>query len=149
MHRYVTLWVILHKHTHLSLLSSTHHRSSLRSPKLPCHIYLHLCMLQVLLHKNDYAAIALYAGSCLLLAIAALLLPIETKGKSMKVCSHSHIHTQYTGTGVHMCTHIHAHTHTHAHAQAHTHSRVLVTCFTYRMEYLTRSDIWITRLLSS
>ena len=42
-------------------------------------------MLQVLFHRNDYAAVSLYAAPCLILAIAAVLLPIETKGKSMKV----------------------------------------------------------------
>lgn len=39
---------------------------------------------QVLFHASDYATISLYAGSCLVLAVVALLLPIETKGKSLK-----------------------------------------------------------------
>lgn len=38
---------------------------------------------QVLLLRSDYAAISLYAGSALLLSVAALLLPIETKGRPM------------------------------------------------------------------
>ena len=48
-------------------------------------VFCNLCMLQVLFHRNDYAAVSLYAAPCLILAIAAILLPIETKGKSMKV----------------------------------------------------------------
>ena len=40
---------------------------------------------QVLLHANDYATITLYTVSSLLLAVAAMFLPIETKGKSLKV----------------------------------------------------------------
>ena len=42
--------------------------------------------LQVLLHANDYATISLYGGSAILLAVVAALLPIETKGRSLKVC---------------------------------------------------------------
>ena len=41
--------------------------------------------LQVLLRASDYATFALYASSCLLLTMLDLLLPIETKGRSMKV----------------------------------------------------------------
>ena len=53
--------------------------------------YMHLlwltlvCSLQVLLKSSDYATFALYALSCLVLMVLALLLPIETKGRSMKV----------------------------------------------------------------
>ncbi len=39
---------------------------------------------QVLLHVNDYATLSLYAGSCLVLAILALLLPIETRGRALQ-----------------------------------------------------------------
>ena len=39
---------------------------------------------QVLLHVNDYATISLYAGSSLLLAVLAMALPIETKGRALK-----------------------------------------------------------------
>ena len=39
---------------------------------------------QVLFYTSDYATISLYAGTCLLLAFVVLLLPIETKGKSLK-----------------------------------------------------------------
>ncbi|CAI7993850.1 Synaptic vesicle 2-related protein [Geodia barretti] len=39
---------------------------------------------QVVFHSSDIAAVSFYAGSCLLLVISSLLLPIETKGKSMK-----------------------------------------------------------------
>lgn len=38
---------------------------------------------QVFLHVNDYATLSLYAGSCLVLAVMALLLPIETKGRAL------------------------------------------------------------------
>ena len=49
----------------------------------------HLCILfQVLLKSSDYATFALYAMSCLVLMVLALLLPIETKGRSMKVRNH-------------------------------------------------------------
>ena len=39
---------------------------------------------QVLTSINDYAAISLYAGFSLALAIVAMLLPIETKGRSLQ-----------------------------------------------------------------
>ena len=39
---------------------------------------------QVLFHASDYATISLYAGTCFILAFMVLLLPIETKGKSLK-----------------------------------------------------------------
>jgi MFS family permease len=39
---------------------------------------------QVLLHINDYITLSLYAGSCLILAALAMLLPIETKGRTLK-----------------------------------------------------------------
>ena len=46
----------------------------------------YLCTLfQVLLKSSDYATFALYAMSSLVLMVLALLLPIETKGRSMKV----------------------------------------------------------------
>ena len=38
---------------------------------------------QVLLHNNDYVTFSLYAFSSLVLAILALLLPIETKGRAL------------------------------------------------------------------
>ena len=38
---------------------------------------------QILLHANDYATLSLYAGSSLVLAILAMLLPIETKGRAL------------------------------------------------------------------
>ena len=41
--------------------------------------------LQVLLHVSDYATIAIYSISALLVAILALILPIETKGRSLTV----------------------------------------------------------------
>lgn len=39
---------------------------------------------QVLLDVNDYATLSLYAGSSLALAVLAMLLPIETKGRLLK-----------------------------------------------------------------
>lgn len=39
---------------------------------------------QILLHVNDYITFSLYAGSCLVLAVLAILLPIETKGRALK-----------------------------------------------------------------
>jgi len=39
---------------------------------------------QVLFYASDYATISLYAGTCLVLAFIVLLLPIETRGKSLK-----------------------------------------------------------------
>ena len=45
-------------------------------------------LFQVLLKSSDYATFALYAMSCLVLMVLALLLPIETKGRSMKVRNH-------------------------------------------------------------
>ncbi len=39
---------------------------------------------QVLFRTSDYATISIYAGTCLILAFVALLLPIETKGKALK-----------------------------------------------------------------
>ena len=39
---------------------------------------------QVLFQASDYAAIAMYAGSALILIVLALLLPLETKGKSLR-----------------------------------------------------------------
>ena len=41
--------------------------------------------MQVLLHVSDYATIAIYSISALLVAIIALILPIETKGRSLTV----------------------------------------------------------------
>ena len=41
-------------------------------------------VVQVLFYASDYATISLYAGTCLLPAFVVLLLPIETKGKSLK-----------------------------------------------------------------
>ena len=38
---------------------------------------------QVLLSVNDYATISLYAGSSLVIAVLAMLLPIETKGRAL------------------------------------------------------------------
>ena len=38
---------------------------------------------QVLFFVNDYATLSLYAGSCLVLAVLAMLLPIETKGRPL------------------------------------------------------------------
>ena len=46
-------------------------------------------VLQSLVSFNYSAGIALYAGLSLLATVAALLLPIETKGKSLMVCNHS------------------------------------------------------------
>ena len=40
---------------------------------------------QVLYDLNDYATLGLYAGSSVVLALLAMLLPIETKGRSLKV----------------------------------------------------------------
>lgn len=39
---------------------------------------------QVLFETSDYATIALYAGSSLVLMVMSILLPVETKGKSLK-----------------------------------------------------------------
>ncbi len=39
---------------------------------------------QVLLRENDYATLSLYAGSSLGLAVLAMLLPIETKGRALQ-----------------------------------------------------------------
>ena len=47
--------------------------------------FLCISFFQVLLRSSDYATFALYATSCLVLVVLALLLPIETKGRSMKV----------------------------------------------------------------
>lgn len=53
------------------------------------HLSIHTCiyhfLLQVLFHINDIAALLLYAVSCLIMAVVSLILPIETKGKSLKV----------------------------------------------------------------
>ena len=38
---------------------------------------------QVLFSANDYAAISVYAGSCLIFIVSVIVLPIETKGKSL------------------------------------------------------------------
>ena len=38
---------------------------------------------QVLFFVSDYATLSLYAGSCLLLAVLVMLLPIETKGRPL------------------------------------------------------------------
>ena len=47
--------------------------------------------LQVLFDINDYLTISLYAGSSLVLIAFSLLLPIETKGRSLKVkLTHCH-----------------------------------------------------------
>lgn len=48
--------------------------------------YLHFLFLQTLYHVHDIVTILLYVGSCIVLAVLALLLPIETKGRSLKVC---------------------------------------------------------------
>ena len=45
--------------------------------------------MQVLYDLNDYATLGLYAGSSVILALLAMLLPIETKGKSLKVSKHT------------------------------------------------------------
>lgn len=48
--------------------------------------------LQVLFDINDYLTISLYAGSSLVLIAFSLLLPIETKGRSLKVkLTHRHL----------------------------------------------------------
>lgn len=39
---------------------------------------------QVLFNVSDYAVLAIYAGSCLLLAVLVLLLPVETKGRALR-----------------------------------------------------------------
>ena len=39
---------------------------------------------QVLFEVNDYATFSLYAGSCIVLAVLAMLLPIETKGRALQ-----------------------------------------------------------------
>lgn len=39
---------------------------------------------QVLLHINEYVTLSLYAGSSVVLAALAMLLPIETKGRTLK-----------------------------------------------------------------
>ena len=44
-----------------------------------------LFLFQSLLPHSDYATIGLYAGSSFVLGVLALLLPIETKGKALKV----------------------------------------------------------------
>ena len=41
--------------------------------------------MQVLLHVSDYATIAIYSISALVVTILALILPIETKGRSLTV----------------------------------------------------------------
>lgn len=41
--------------------------------------------MQVLYDLNDYATLGLYGGSSMILAVLAMLLPIETKGRSLKV----------------------------------------------------------------
>ena len=51
-----------------------------------------LYKMQVLLHVSDYATIAIYSVSALLVAILALILPIETKGRSLTVSARSIIH---------------------------------------------------------
>ena len=38
----------------------------------------------VVYEANDYICIILYAGSCLIFAVMAMLLPIETKGRALK-----------------------------------------------------------------
>ena len=48
-------------------------------------MYLCISFFQVLLKSSDYATFALYAMSCLVMMVLALLLPIETKGRSMMV----------------------------------------------------------------
>ena len=40
---------------------------------------------KVLLKESAYAAISLYGSMCLIASVAAVLLPIETKGRDMKV----------------------------------------------------------------
>ena len=44
-----------------------------------------LFLFQSLLPHSDYATIGLYAGSSFGLGVLALLLPIETKGRALKV----------------------------------------------------------------
>ncbi len=39
---------------------------------------------QVVFAANDYVSISLYAGSCIVFAILSMLLPIETKGRSLR-----------------------------------------------------------------
>ena len=34
---------------------------------------------------SSYASLSLYIGTCLILAVFSILLPIETKGRSLKV----------------------------------------------------------------
>ena len=41
--------------------------------------------LQVFLHKSDYGAISVYGAFAIIVAFFSLLLPIETKGKALKV----------------------------------------------------------------
>ena len=48
-------------------------------------MYLCISFFQVLLKSSDYATFGLYAMSCLVMMVLALLLPIETKGRSMMV----------------------------------------------------------------
>ena len=50
-----------------------------------CYLFCTDSLLQVLFHSTDFGAVSLYAGSCLVMSLAAILLPIETKGMSMKV----------------------------------------------------------------
>ncbi|XP_041377819.1 synaptic vesicle 2-related protein-like [Gigantopelta aegis] len=43
---------------------------------------------QVLLKKSSYAAITVYGTTCLIATVAAMMLPIETKGRAMKDVAH-------------------------------------------------------------
>ena len=43
---------------------------------------------QVLLHVNDYLTLSLYASTSLALAVLAILLPIETKGRALRDVRH-------------------------------------------------------------
>ena len=52
--------------------------------------FLFVCFfVKALFNFNYNAGVGLYAGLSLLSTVAALLLPIETKGKPLKVCYHS------------------------------------------------------------
>ena len=51
-----------------------------------------LYKMQVLLHVSDYATIAIYSISALVVAVIALILPIETRGRSLTVSAGNTIH---------------------------------------------------------
>lgn len=55
--------------------------------------------IQVLLHVSDYATIGIYSISAFIVAILALILPIETKGRSLTVSAENESeHKISTGT---------------------------------------------------